>query len=173
LAFIHADDFFCESSLLEEQRMTVTVQALEPSETLFVPRAALLQAVWQNPAATTAMLRLLLERLQQADRKIQDFALLDVYERVARVLLDASRQEGGEWRVEPGCEQIAQMVAASREMVSRVLKDLAEKGLISRRKRRIVVLDRASIAQRAAARLSRVAQRADAQYYSSPRDGQR
>ncbi len=40
------------------------------------------------------------------------------------------------------------MVGASREMVSRVLKEMRESGLIRREKRKIIVLDRASMDQK-------------------------
>jgi CRP-like cAMP-binding protein len=40
---------------------------------------------------------------------------------------------------------MARMVGASREMVSRVLKEMRESGLIRREKRKIIVLDRASM----------------------------
>jgi CRP-like cAMP-binding protein len=42
------------------------------------------------------------------------------------------------------------MVGASREMVSRVLKEMRDSGLIKRDKRKIIVLDRASMDRRSA-----------------------
>ena len=93
------------------------------------------------------MLRSVVARLREADRKIESLALMDVYGRVARLLMEHAREIDGRWIVEPGSEQISRMVGASREMVSRVLKDLREKGLIVRDKRKIVVLDRASMAR--------------------------
>ena len=40
------------------------------------------------------------------------------------------------------------MVGASREMVSRVLKDMAESGAVRRDKRKLIVIDRAFVADR-------------------------
>ena len=40
------------------------------------------------------------------------------------------------------------MVGASREMVSRVLKDMIAKGFVRRHKRRLIVIDRAALADR-------------------------
>jgi CRP-like cAMP-binding protein len=54
----------------------------------------------------------------------------------------------GAWVVDTGSEEMARMVGASREMVSRVLKEMRESGLIRRDKRKIIVLDRASMDQK-------------------------
>jgi CRP-like cAMP-binding protein len=40
------------------------------------------------------------------------------------------------------------MVGASREMVSRVLKDMSETGSVRRDKRRLIVIDRTAVADR-------------------------
>jgi predicted transcriptional regulator len=64
------------------------------------------------------------------------------------VLVETARQVNGQWLVAPGSEQIAKTVGASREMVSRVLKDLREKGFIGRQKRKIILLDREAVEKR-------------------------
>ena len=51
----------------------------------------------------------------------------------------------------PAKQEIARMIGASREMVSRVIKDLQEKNLIRTDKRKIIVLDRQSMAHRGSA----------------------
>ena len=86
-----------------------------------------------------AILRGLVQRLRYADRKIESLALLDAYGRVAMALLESAAESSS-------CEQghgviaervsrqdIAKRVGASREMVSRVMKDLEERGFIETR----------------------------------------
>jgi CRP/FNR family cyclic AMP-dependent transcriptional regulator len=92
------------------------------------------------------VLRSTLERLTDAHRKIEGLAMMTVYGRVARVLLENGHETNCEWRVELGTEQIAAMVGASREMVSRVLKEMSETGTIRRDKRKLIVLDRSAVA---------------------------
>jgi CRP/FNR family transcriptional regulator, cyclic AMP receptor protein len=77
-------------------------------------------------------MRGLVRRLRDADKKIETLALLDVYGRVARVLLDFSEQVGGERIVKNKLprQEIAKMIGASREMVSRVMKGLETDGYI-------------------------------------------
>jgi len=83
-----------------------------------------------------AVLRGLVQRLRQADRKIESLALMDVYGRVARVLLEsASEDEEGAVLIHEKVsrQDLAKMVGASREMVSRVMKDLEERQFITTR----------------------------------------
>ncbi len=74
----------------------------------------------------------LVKRLREADKKIETLALLDVYGRVARVLLDFSENVNGERVVKSKLprQEIAKMIGASREMVSRVMKGLEIDGYI-------------------------------------------
>ena len=72
-------------------------------------------------------------RLRDADRKIESLALLDVYGRVARLLLDMAEDVSEHEKIirkKISKNDIAKMIGASREMVSRVMKDLAVRGLI-------------------------------------------
>jgi CRP/FNR family cyclic AMP-dependent transcriptional regulator len=94
------------------------------------------------------MLHMVLARMDELHRKIEGLALMGVRERVARVLLEAGQDADGEWRVALGTEQIAAMVGASREMVSRVLKGMTESGAVRRERRKLIVLDRSAIEDR-------------------------
>ncbi len=86
----------------------------------------------QNNEMCMAVMKGLVGRLREADKKIETLALLDVYGRVARVLLDFSEEQGGERiiRTKLPRQEIAKMIGASREMVSRVMKGLEIDGYI-------------------------------------------
>ena len=95
-----------------------------------------------------AIMKGLVLRLRQADRKIESLALMDVYGRVARALLEfAQPDRDGHLTVRDRIsrQDIAKMVGASREMVSRVIKDLQLRGCIRLEKRKIFILDQFSI----------------------------
>lgn len=72
-----------------------------------------------------------------ADERIGSLILLDVYGRVARLLLDLAKREGQKYQdgilieKRPTQQDIASMIGASRETVSRVLGELNRRGLIS------------------------------------------
>ena len=87
-------------------------------------------------------------------RSRESLALIDVYGRVARLLLDMAEEVDGKWVVPhaPPKQEIARMIGASREMVSRVVKDLQEKGLIRAERRKILLLDRQSMTARSTVR---------------------
>ncbi len=86
----------------------------------------------ENSSLSYAMLRGLVQRLRNADRQIESLALLDVYGRVARTLLDMAEEEGDTKiiRGKVSRQDLAKVVGASREMVSRVMKDLEERRII-------------------------------------------
>jgi len=81
-----------------------------------------------------ALMRGLVRRLRSADRKIGSLALSGVYARVAQALLEAAEPDaaGQLWiRDKVSRQDIAKTVGASREMVSRVMKEFEEQGFIS------------------------------------------
>jgi CRP/FNR family cyclic AMP-dependent transcriptional regulator len=70
--------------------------------------------------------------------------LIDVSGRVARLLIDMAQELDGRLVVPrmPAKQEIARMIGASREMVSRVVKELETRGLIRAERRSVVILDR-------------------------------
>ena len=87
------------------------------------------------------IMKSLVLRLREANRKIESLALMDVYGRVAKLLLDFSEKEHGirVIRRKVTKQDMAKMVGASREMVSRVMKDLERSGYIRVEAGRIVL----------------------------------
>ena len=150
LSVIGPNEFFGEMGLLDDQPRSASVETMEACETLRITRSAFLGCLRDNFDAAMLIIRNLVKRLREADRKIESLALIDVYGRVARLLMEMAKPINGQWVVEkaPPKQEIARMIGASREMVSRVVKDLHEKGVIRAEKRRIVVLDRDSMGPR-------------------------
>ena len=154
LSVIGPNEFFGEMGLLDDQPRSASVETMEPTEVLRITRTAFLNTLRDNFDAAMLIIRNLVKRLREADRKIESLALIDVYGRVARLLMEMAKEQDGEWIVEkaPPKQEIARMIGASREMVSRVVKDLNDKGVIRAEKRRIVILDRDSMGARRGAR---------------------
>ena len=150
LSVLGPNEFFGEVGLLDAGPRFTNVHAQQQCEILYVPRNLLFEWLERDRAAALSMLRTVTARLADAQQKIVSLALMDVYGRVARLLLDHSRDTNGEWLVQAGSEQIAAMVGASREMVSRVVKDMIVRGVVRRHKRKLIVLDRSSLSERTA-----------------------
>jgi len=154
LSMMGANDFFGEMGLLDDLPRSASVETLEACQMLRLTKAGFTNILKDNFELAMLIIRSLVKRLREADRKIESLALIDVYGRVARLLIEMAQVVDGKWIVKraPPKQEIARMIGASREMVSRVVKDLHRKGLIRAEKRRIYVLDRQSMQKRASTR---------------------
>ena len=154
LSMMGSQEFFGEMGLLDDLPRSAAVETLEACELLRLSKAGFTNVLKDNFELAMMIIRNLVRRLRDADRKIESLALIDVYGRVARLLIDMAQNVEGKWIVEhaPPKQEIARMIGASREMVSRVVKDLHRKGLIRAEKRRIHVLDKQSMQKRASTR---------------------
>ena len=150
LSVIGPNEFFGEMGLLDDQPRSASVETMEACEMLRISRSGFLSCLKDNFDAAMLIIRNLVKRLREADRKIESLALIDVYGRVARLLIEMAQPVDGQWIIEkaPPKQEIARMIGASREMVSRVVKDLHDKGVIRADKRKIYVLDRHSMGSR-------------------------
>ena len=133
LATMQPGDYIGEMSLIDNQPHSATVKAEIQTDVLMLGRMEFARCLPENSSMAYAVMRGLVQRLRQADRKIESLALMDVYGRVARALLEfAVEGPDGQLRIREKIsrQDIAKMVGASREMVSRVMKDLEERALI-------------------------------------------
>jgi CRP/FNR family cyclic AMP-dependent transcriptional regulator len=73
---------------------------------------------------------------------MRDLALMDVYGRVARLLLDLAEEKDGRLVIEGKLTQkdIAQRVGASREMISRIFSDLSAGGYVRKENGRMIIV---------------------------------
>ena len=143
LSIIGPGEFFGEMGLIDDSPRSASVVAIEPCELLSLSRRDFKKCMAENFEMTMAVMKGLVRRLREADRKIGSLALLDVYGRVARLLLDMSEDVNGQKMVTKRLpkQDIAKMIGASREMVSRVMKDLQLGGYIEVRGSTIVLRD--------------------------------
>ena len=139
---LQENETFGELALFQSSTSLLTFECQRACEILYIPRKPLLDALHQNCAAAVFMANTLAQRLQNAYRKLGSIALEDVYARVMDIMLVRGHEQDGAWFVDVGAEAMSAMVGASREMVSRVMKDLVQRGLVRRVKRKLVVDDR-------------------------------
>ncbi len=132
LAVLGSGEYFGEMSLIDNLPHSATVVTLEACEFLTLAKEDFRACLAHNADMAMVIMIGLVRRLRAADGKIESLALLDVYGRVARVLVEFSELEEGV-RVVRGKlprQEMAKMVGASREMVSRVMRDLENDGFI-------------------------------------------
>jgi CRP-like cAMP-binding protein len=132
LAVLKSGDYVGEMSLIDNQPHSASVRCELQSDILILGQAEFAGCLPENSTLSYAIMRGLVSRLRGADRQIESLALLDVYGRVARTLLDMAEDIDGQKIVQSKVsrQDMAKIVGASREMVSRVMKDLEERGVI-------------------------------------------
>ena len=133
LSILGRGDLFGEMGVIDDDARSATVVAAQSSDLVVISKSDFKATLAENFDIALYLMRSLVQRLRSADRTIESLALLDVYGRVARLLLEmAETGPTGEKVVKhkPSRQDIAKMVGASREMVSRVMKDLQSQGLI-------------------------------------------
>lgn len=154
LGILGVGEHFGELSLIDDQPRSAHVVAMEESTLLVLRREDFRRRVEQNPAVAWALLLELSRRLRRADEKIGSLVLLDVPGRIARMILDAAAEGGSETIEKPLTHQtIAHVIGASRETVSRAMREFVEAGWISTERRRIRITDRAALEKRSQQRL--------------------
>jgi CRP/FNR family cyclic AMP-dependent transcriptional regulator len=149
---VRAHDFFGELGLFANCDSRYSVLSVTRCDALYIPRAVVLECLKDNARAATCMLERVTRRLAATHRQLAQFALSDVYERVATVLLDQSGENGATTNWEFGAEQLAGLVGCTREMISRVLRVMKDERIVVKRGRTIVVLDRDALRINAAER---------------------
>ena len=142
LAVLQPGDYVGEMSLIDNEPHSATVRAEVQTDMLILGRAEFARCLPENSSLSYAIMRGLVQRLRSADRQIESLALLDVYGRVARALLNMAEMIGEQntIRNKVSRQDLAKVVGASREMVSRVMKDLEERGVIETQENGSVVI---------------------------------
>lgn len=127
--------------MLDEGLRSASVMTLEASSFLVVPKADLQEFLLKNPGFAVRLIEKLIHRVRSLTASVKSLALMDVYGRVAGLLLELAEDQDGSSVIEERLTQqdIASRVGASREMVSRILKDLGDGGYIAVQRDRILI----------------------------------
>ena len=125
-------DMFGEMGAIDDHPRSATVVATKACDLVVIAKEDFKRCLATNFDVSLYIIRSLIKRLRLADRKIESLALIDVFGRVARLLLDMAETRDGRKVVTKHItrQDIAKTIGASREMVSRVMRDLQQQGLI-------------------------------------------
>jgi CRP/FNR family cyclic AMP-dependent transcriptional regulator len=143
LATQRAGEYFGEMSLDDGVR-SASVMALEPCEFALLQRADFRDFLGCHPDVALAVINNLIRRTRSLTHRIRDLSLMDAYGRLAELLLSLATAEAGRSIVSEPLTQkeIGERIGVSREMVSRIFKDLKAGGYIGNEGRRLVILRR-------------------------------
>lgn len=123
-------DHFGELSAIDDQPQYASVRCTAPSEVLVVSRSDFIDCLHESQTLLPALLKLMVQRVRRKNRRITLLALHDVRGCVVQQLLDLAEMQDGQPVVRGRiCRQaVADMIGASRAMVSRVMMALTRAG---------------------------------------------
>lgn len=143
---IRVGDPMGDLSLIDGQPHSSSIRSEDECDLLLVPGGVFAMTLATRPLVAQVLLQLLSQRVRTAFRRIASLAHQDVGERLLQRLLDLSVQDGDEWvlRERIARQDLAKMIGASREMVSRTMKELETARTIRYRADGSIVLRRTS-----------------------------
>ena len=147
IASLHAGEFFGELALLDSSPRSTTATALEPTETLALPREQFLQLLSHDPDLVNALLHALAEELRRLTGHVEELHFLDLAGRLSmrlvRLAREAHPKASGRAELDWPFTQsdLAAMIGGTRQSVNKLLSGLVEDGLISIERETLVIND--------------------------------
>jgi len=148
LATLRPGDFFGELALLDGAPRSATAVALEPTETLVLPRDRFRDLISAQPAIRDALFAALAKELRRLTIHVEELHFLDIAGRLAAVLARLAREQGvgadgGSIRLAAPLTQtdLASMVGCTRQSVNKLLGLFVDDGLLRLERDAIVVVD--------------------------------
>jgi len=123
---------------------SASVMTVEPTACAVVSRAHFREFVLTHPDFALHLIEKLIGRVRLATENVKSLALSDVYGRLARLLQALAQERDGRQVITEKLTQqdIAERVGASRDMISRLMKDLVAGGYLAIAERTITILKR-------------------------------
>lgn len=144
-----------ELAAIDGQPRSASVRSLEPVEVLTVGLREFTAFLQAHPRTMWLLMRILTNRLRDADRKRVEFGVYDTVSRVARRLVELADRFGEP--TESGIritlpftqDELASWVGASREAVTKALRTLRARGYVRTQRRTVTVIDIEGLRRRA------------------------
>jgi CRP/FNR family transcriptional regulator, cyclic AMP receptor protein len=127
--------------VLDEQPRSASVVTLEPAQFAILSRADFRAFLLTHAGVALQLIQNLIRMARGLNQNVRSLAMLDVYGRVARILLELAVERDGKLQIPEKLTQkdIAARVGASREMINRILRDLTAGGYVSVEDGRITI----------------------------------
>jgi CRP/FNR family cyclic AMP-dependent transcriptional regulator len=141
VSFLGSGDYFGEMAMIDGESRSATIATTQASEVLTISRDDFHRTLLSSPELMFELLKVLARKVRIATDKLESLAFEDVYGRLVKLLIQLARPHDGVWIVEESLthQEIANMIGSSREMVTRILKELQSGGYISVDKKRITI----------------------------------
>lgn len=134
-------EYFGELSLLDDAPRSASVMTVKPCKLMVITKTEFKRCLNKNPELAYNLIKAFSKQIRALTNSVKNLALMDVYGRIAHTLLELADDKDGNQVIEQKLthQDIANMVGASREMVSRILKDLSTGGYITVNKKNITI----------------------------------
>lgn len=146
LSILEEGSFFGELALLDDEPRSASVIAAEEAVLFMLTRRQFYQLIENQPSILKKVLKEMCTRLRRADEKIESLAFLDVYGRTIRVLQQLAHDQGiktlqgVEIYHAPTHQELSNIVGASREAITRIIRVLKKnRTLVSYKGRKVVL----------------------------------
>lgn len=142
-SILKQNDIFGEMAFLENSPRSADVLTLAPTELVVIAKSDFERGMAENKMFMLKIIKTLVKRLSDADTMIESLALETVYARLVHLLLEHAEKEPetGKMVIKAGMTQIelASFIGASREMVSKIIKELTEGGFLVKKGKEIFI----------------------------------
>jgi CRP/FNR family cyclic AMP-dependent transcriptional regulator len=141
LSILGPGEYFGEMAMLDGQPRSASMVTKTPCRLLIIGREDFKKALFGNTEMMACLLNQILGKLREATDKIESLTFKNVYGRMAALFLQMARSTNGGLALGEKLthQEIASMVGASREMVSRIMKELVDGGYIAVEKKEIKI----------------------------------
>lgn len=141
LSILEPGEYFGEMSLIDDEARSAAVKAIEDTELTLISKETFRQCLRSHPEIAEQIMLGLVTRLREANKKISSLALMDVHERVSKLLESYAQKKNGLLVIEEKLthQYIANLVGASREMISRIMRKMIADGAITIDGKRIII----------------------------------
>jgi CRP/FNR family transcriptional regulator, cyclic AMP receptor protein len=133
------------SALDPGSRRSASVVALDTLRCQVIASSELRAFLDAHPRAAVAVLRLMIGRLREADRRRTEFGSYDAIRRLARILVETADAETRSASLALSQRELAGLIGASRESVARALAELRRRDMIATSRRTITIRDAAAL----------------------------
>jgi CRP/FNR family transcriptional regulator len=133
---------FGEVAIFAGQGYPAQAQAARDTVTLFFPRAELRRLIAENPDLAFGLMAVMAARLRRFAAMLESFTLKEVPARLAAFILNLAPDGGERAELSFSKGQLASLLGATPETISRALARLKKAGLINEEKPFIHILDR-------------------------------
>src|SRR5215208_213497 len=146
---------FGKLNLVEGRWQDVFAEAVTESRVASIQKASIERVIKNDPGFALKLFSSFSERLRQSDEVIESLLHREVSTRLATLLMNLGERfgegngSGTLIDVRLTHQDLANMIASTREAVSKVMSEFQRDGLIESRNRRVVILDGDALAEHA------------------------